>query len=190
MGQPRSPSLKKDSPQVTLVTLNTRTGPPRPKPASSLSRVATRSRPKRRLGIRQWICYHNPAEMGCSAEEANPHSVETGKSRLNPRNMIGDRIWLIGRQHGTDKYYLHGFFMVDSFEDRRNRPGQKGKRNLIISGSRARQFRRKVRVDRESWFRMYKSEMRQLSLGLQSVREPRILDGLRNAVLKHPLVDV
>jgi hypothetical protein len=86
---------------VTLTTLNTRTGPKPPRQP------------------REWICYHNPAEMNCTAEEADPHAVETGKKRLNALSTIGDRIWLIGRDESDGRYYLHGYFVVDAFEDRR-----------------------------------------------------------------------
>jgi len=128
--------------------------------------------------------------MSCPAEEANPRAVETGKSRLNPRNMLGDRIWLVGRDEGTDKYYLHGFFVVDSFVDRRSVRSQSRSRALSLRGSIAHRFHRKVRIDREAWFRLYKDDMNQLSLGLQSVKEPHVLDGLFRTLRKHRVAAV
>lgn len=109
MVQSRHSETATDAP-ITLATLNVRTGP----------------RPPRRQ--REWICYHNPEEMEYSADEADPHSAETGKKRLNPRNMLGDRIWLVGRDEETGRYYLHGFFVVDSFTDWRQLANRKGQR--------------------------------------------------------------
>jgi hypothetical protein len=169
MGQTRWPGIAHQIAiqPTTLATLNTRTGPKRPTPP------------------REWICYHNPDEMGYSAEAADPHSEATGKKRLNPRNLIGDRIWLVGRDEGTDKYYLHGYFVVDSFNDQRQAQRGVGARKLSLRGKQARQFRRRVRIDRESWFHLYKDTMNQLSLGLQSVKESQVIDGLFDALRKH-----
>jgi hypothetical protein len=121
MRQKHGPTRENGAQPITLATLNTRTRPESPPSVSKPSNRSSRSGTSRRPSRREWICYHNPDEMDCPADEADAHSVETGKKTLRPGNMLGDRIWLVGRDEDTAKYYLYGFFIVDSFKDGRAR---------------------------------------------------------------------
>lgn len=174
--RPRPP--KKSVEPVTLLSLNTRTGPPKPK-------VRKAARPtKSQVALRTWICIHLPKKMRRSAGRTAPGKVETGKMNLRQDALIGDRVWLVGKSADETRYHLYGHFIVDSTSfGVSSADGSTPK--LIISGAECTRFRTPIPLENASWWRLYAKKFQGRSHGFQCVKAPVILAAL-DRILKQP----
>ncbi|WP_396216534.1 hypothetical protein [Gemmatimonas sp.] len=168
---------KKEQEPATLLNLNTRTGPPKPKNSK-----ARGTKPKK-TGQRTWICIHIPEKMTYGAASTHPGRIETGKLELIPEHLVGDRIWLVGKSESGDFYDLYGHFIADSAQ-LGSSDGPKKDTKLIVSGQECVRFREPIRLNGLSWWTRYAKDFQGLSHGLQSVKDPTVmgaLEGLRSA---------
>lgn len=121
--------------------------------------------------FRHFINYHNPDAMGFEFDEVEGFACVTKKIS----DLVGNRVWLVGRRGDARDCYLYGTFKIATVEQ-----GDFGGFVTRISGVSGQLFDPAVRLDDLPWFPSLKMAMANFSLGFQRLKSGPALEGLQS----------
>jgi hypothetical protein len=109
--------------------------------------------------------------MGYEFFECEGFSVLTNKW---VRYIEGDIVWVIGRLGGTRRFFLDCRFRADRYGNTDGHPDF----DYIVSGKEGIVFFPTPEVTRARWFKHLLTITSDLSVGLQAMHDPVVLEGL------------
>jgi hypothetical protein len=121
--------------------------------------------------MRHFIAYHNTERMGRPLHEGEPLRLLTSKS---VDRLIGDTVWFItGEGAGERQYAVGSVFRVDIVGD----AAEEGFKHFASGPGHV--FRPPVPLNDEDWFPEFLRTMGNFGLGLQEVKDQRVIDALK-----------
>lgn len=131
--------------------------------------------------MRHFIAYHSETRMGYSAEDSDPFGLYTSKNVSNP---VGDVVWIIAGQGDSPKQYSLSSWFIVSKVTKADHPDF----GFTFSGEKGGAFDPMPRLDQLEWFPAFRKRMANFSIGLTELRQPEIIEALREvaAAAGHP----
>jgi hypothetical protein len=121
--------------------------------------------------MKHFIAYHNTEKMGRPLHEGEPLRLLTGKS---VDRLIGHTVWFItGESSGERQYALGSVFRVNEVGD----AAEEGFKHFATGPGHV--FRPPIPLNDEQWFPDLLRSMGNFGLGLQEVKEQRVIDALK-----------
>jgi hypothetical protein len=127
--------------------------------------------------LRHFVNYHNPKVMGVDFTHVDTFGILTNKL---VRDLVGDIVWMIGRETRSETYWLYGRFRVS-----RSGAADDDYFKYEVQGDDGYWFDPPVALDEEPWFTTLLQKTANFSTGFQSLKDEDVVKGLQSCHSKH-----
>ena len=124
-----------------------------------------------------YVAYHSAEAMGYPASAVRTLTIVTNK-RVAP-GALGARVWLVAGEGRPRRYYLRGWFTVDTVES----GADEGYRTRVHGTSGA-LFRPMRPIDGEPWFDDFRRSQGSFAFGFQRIADRRFVRALERAAAR------